>query len=79
MGLYALYPYIHDILLELYIELPIHKFQYQSVFSAILGVPFLFILGIIMIRNESKINKFLGCVYLVASLYSVYNTYLNFG
>jgi hypothetical protein len=79
MGLYALYPCIHAVLLKVSIELPIHEFQYQSVFSVIMGVPFLFILGIIMIKNKSKVNKFLGCIYLVASLYSIYNTCLNFG
>lgn len=79
MGLYALYPYIHGILLKVRIELPIHSFQYQSIFSSIAGGPFLLILGIVMIRLKitSRLDKILGYVYLFAGLYWIYRLFVS--
>jgi hypothetical protein len=79
MGLYALYPCIHAVLLKVSIELPIHEFQYQSVFSSIAGGPFLLILGIVMIRLKiaSKLDKILGYLYLSAGFYWIYRFFVS--
>lgn len=72
ISLYSLYPYVHGIGKHYGIQIPIYSFQYKTVIASILGGPFLGVLGIIMLRTKNNVNRFLGTLYLIASMYWLY-------
>jgi hypothetical protein len=73
IGIYSAYPYLQSLLAEQFnIKLPITSFQYQSVFSSIMGGPGLLAIGILAVKLGGKINRILGAIYILLGCFWLY-------